>query len=149
MIKYMTGNLLKSSADALVNAVNCEGAMGKGIALQFKNAYPEMFKEYRKLCKKGKLHPGWLHTYTKSGKVIINFPTKDKWRNLSKLWYIERGLDELAALIPKLPIKSIAIPALGCGFGGLDWKIVRELIEKKLARVSDAVDIYLYEPLEK
>ena len=146
MIKYMTGDLLLSSASALVNTVNCEGAMGKGIAYQFKQQYPENFKDYRRVCQSGALRPGKLHTFHEGSKLIINFPTKDCWRNPSKMEYIESGLDELTQLICSHNIKSIAIPPLGCGNGGLAWAEVRKVIEHKLSNVSQGREIFLYEP---
>lgn len=146
MFKYVTGDLLKSEAEALVNTVNCEGYMGKGIAYQFKLQYPENNSDYVKACKSGALMVGRLHYFTERGKIIINFPTKDKWRAKSKMQYIEDGLDELVKLISRLHIKSIAIPPLGSGNGGLIWSEVKPIIERKLDMVSNKVDIYIYEP---
>lgn len=146
MIIYTTGDLLKSSARALVNTVNCEGYMGKGIAYQFKLQYPENNKDYVKACKTGKLTVGKLHYFNENGKLIINFPTKDKWRANSKMKYIEDGLDELIKLINVMDIKSIAIPPLGSGNGGLIWAEVKSLIEEKLSVISKDVQIYIYEP---
>lgn len=146
MFIYKTGDLLQSSADALVNTVNCEGVMGKGIAYQFKLRYPNNFKDYRHACQSGELRPGKLHYFSEDGKLIINFPTKDKWRNPSKMEYIESGLNELVPLIHELSIKSIAIPPLGSGNGGLIWSQVRKLIEDKLSETSKRTDIFLYEP---
>ena len=146
MIKYTTGNLLKSSAEALVNTVNCEGYMGKGIAYQFKLQFPENNKDYVKACKSGKLTVGKLHYFKENGKLIINFPTKNKWRANSKMEYIEDGLDELIKLINIKGIKSIAIPPLGSGNGGLIWAEVKLLIEKKLSIINEEVQIYIYEP---
>lgn len=143
MIKYTTGNLLKSSAEALVNTVNCEGYMGKGIAYQFKLQFPENNKDYVKACKSGKLTVGKLHYFKENGKLIINFPTKNKWRANSKMEYIEAGLDELIKLINIKGIKSIAIPPLGSGNGGLIWAEVKLLIEKKLSIINEDVHIYI------
>lgn len=146
MISYTSGDLLQSSADALVNTVNCEGYMGKGIAYQFKLRYPENNKDYIKACKNGTLQIGRLHYFRERSKVIINFPTKDKWRAKSKLEYIDKGLDELVKLIIYLNISSIAIPPLGSGNGGLIWSEVKELIEKKLSIAKlENVHIYIYE----
>lgn len=146
MFIYKTGDLLSSSADALVNTVNCEGVMGKGIAYQFKLRYPKNYADYRKTCQNGNLYPGKLHYFSENGKIIINFPTKDKWRNPSRMEYIESGLTELISLIPQLSIRSIAIPPLGSGNGGLIWVQVRELIEEKLSVLSKKIDIIIYEP---
>ncbi|WP_297417304.1 macro domain-containing protein [Clostridium sp.] len=146
MIRYTTGDLLKSSAEALVNTVNCEGYMGKGIAYQFKLQYPQNNTDYIKACKNGSLTVGKLHFFKEDGKIIINFPTKNKWRANSKIEYIEDGLDELVKLIQLLNIKSIAIPPLGSGNGGLIWAEVKTLIEHKLLEISNFVEIYIYEP---
>lgn len=146
MIKYVTGNLLESSARALVNTVNCEGYMGKGIAYQFKLAFPENNKSYIEACKTGSLKTGTIHYYDEKEKIIINFPTKDKWRAKSKMEYIETGLEALVKLIVKLGISSIAVPPLGSGNGGLIWADVKNLIEKKLTGISETVDIFVYEP---
>ncbi len=146
MMYYTTGDLLKSSAEALVNTVNCEGYMGKGIAYQFKMQYPENNKDYVKACKSGELTVGKLHYFKEKGKIIVNFPTKNKWRANSKIEYINDGLDELIKLIHQLNIKSIAIPPLGSGNGGLIWSEVKEIIEKKLSVLDDRIDIFIYEP---
>lgn len=146
MIIYTTGDLLKSSAEVLVNTVNCEGYMGKGIAYQFKLKFPENNKDYVKACKTGELQIGKLHFLKEDGKTIVNFPTKNKWRAKSKMEYVEKGLDELVLLIEKLSIQSIAIPPLGSGNGGLVWSEVKKLIEKKLTAVDEKVQIFIYEP---
>lgn len=146
MIVYTTGDLLKSNAQALVNTVNCEGYMGKGIAYQFKLEYPQNNESYIKACKSGALTVGKMHYYNEKGKIIINFPTKDKWRAKSKIEYIESGLDELILSINSLNIKSIAIPPLGSGNGGLIWSDVKKLIEEKLSVISNRVEIIVYEP---
>lgn len=146
MIIYTAGDLLSSSAEALVNTVNCEGYMGKGIAYQFKLKFPENNKDYVKACKTGELQIGKLHYYKEDGKIIVNFPTKNKWRAKSKMEYVEKGLDELVPLIEKLGIQSIAIPPLGSGNGGLVWSEVKKLIEEKLTAVDETVQIFIYEP---
>ncbi len=146
MLIYTTGDLLKSDAEALVNTVNCEGFMGKGIAYQFKMQFPENNADYIKACEKGMLKTGKLHYYQEKGKTIINFPTKNKWREKSKPEYIETGLEALNTLITKLSINSIALPPLGSGNGGLIWSDVRNIIEEKLIDISNIVDILVYEP---
>jgi O-acetyl-ADP-ribose deacetylase (regulator of RNase III) len=146
MINFVVGNLLESNAFALVNTVNCEGYMGKGIAYQFKMRFPEMNAEYVKQCMSHKLRPGKLHTYAEGSKLIVNFPTKDKWREKSKMEYITSGLDELVKLIKEKQIPSIAIPPLGSGNGGLIWSEVKQIIIQKLGCLDDTVDIYIYEP---
>lgn len=135
---------------ALVNTVNTEGVMGKGIALQFKKLYPEMYKYYVAACKNGDVQLGQVHIYHASSigdgpEWIINFPTKGKWRAKSKIIDIEIGLDSLIHEITRLNIKSIAIPPLGCGNGGLDWTDVKPLIERKFASIPE-VDVLLFEP---
>ena len=147
LIIYTTGDLLKSHAEALVNTVNCEGYMGKGIAYQFKLQFPENNLDYINACKCRKLKVGKLHYFKEKDKVIINFPTKDKWRANSKMEYIDKGLDELIKLINSLNIKSIAIPPLGSGNGGLIWAEVKTLIEKKLSTIrNNDIQIFIYEP---
>lgn len=120
MIKYVKGNILESDAEALVNPVNCVGVMGAGLAKQFKAKYPEMFDKYKELCKQGKFHGGHIHIYQIKGKrrFIINFATKVHWKDKAKLDYIKFGLGTLVYFLKYTPlIKSIAIPALGCGDG--------------------------------
>ena len=141
----MEGNLLKSTAKCLVNPVNCEGIMGKGIALLIKQNYPKTFQNYKEACNKGKLSIGHVHTFFEEGKYIINLPTKVKWKEPSCLEYIELGLAEMIEVIKLLPIYTIAIPALGCGNGGLDWNDVKPLIIKTLEPMSDRV-FHIYEP---
>lgn len=146
VFKYTVGDILKSKADCLVNTVNCEGYMGKGIAYQFKMQYPENNIDYMKACRNKDLQIGKLHKFKERGKVIVNFPTKDKWRKKSELVFIEKGLDCLVKLLPKLGISSISIPPLGCGNGGLNWIEVKVLIENKLKSISNDFDIIIYEP---
>ncbi len=149
MIESKTGNLLKSDTEALVNTVNCVGVMGKGIALQFKQAFPENYKEYAKACKKNEVTIGKMFIH-KTGtmfnpKYIINFPTKKHWKSKSELTYIETGLDDLVKKIKELGIASIAIPPLGAGLGGLDWKEVKDRILKSFQELTH-VHIVLFEP---
>lgn len=150
MIAYKHTNLLTSNAEALVNTVNLVGIMGKGIALQFKEHFPLNFKLYQKACKAGQLQVGKVFL-TETGqltgpKYIINFPTKTDWRSYTKIEYIVSGLEDLVRVIQERNIRSIAIPPLGCGNGGLDWNVVKPIIEKKLAPLSNGVDIEIYEP---
>lgn len=149
MIYYITGNILDSKAQALVNTVNTMGVMGKGIALQFKKAYPNNYKAYEKACKLGEVEVGKMFVTednnTASGvKIIINFPTKTSWKKPSEYQYVEDGLDSLVAEIETRKIKSIAIPPLGAGNGGLNWEKIKKLIEEKLQHLG--IDIYVYEP---
>jgi O-acetyl-ADP-ribose deacetylase (regulator of RNase III) len=145
MITYKKGDLLNDNAAALVNTVNCVGVMGKGIALQFKNKYPANYRIYKKACDEGRVCTGKMHVVCFHNLVIINFPTKEDWRNPSKLEWVEEGLQQLAKVIKMHRIKSIAIPALGCSNGGLDWDGVKPLIEKYLG--NSEKDIRVYEPI--
>lgn len=146
MITYTTGDLLQSPAEALVNTVNCEGYMGKGIAYQFKLQFPENNISYIRACKSGELVVGKLHSTYEKGKLIINFPTKNKWRADSKIEYIQDGLKELVRLIIDKDIKTIAIPPLGSGNGGLIWSEVKKVIEESLLQIPNSVSVYIYEP---
>lgn len=150
MITYKHTDLLELGAEALVNTVNLVGIMGKGIALQFKEHFPFNFKLYQKACKTGEIKIGKVFL-TETGqfsapKYIINFPTKTDWRSYTKLEYIESGLDDLIRVIKEKKILSIAIPPLGCGNGGQDWKVVKPLMESKLSLISNHVAIEIYEP---
>lgn len=141
--------MLESGAQALVNTVNTVGVMGKGIALQFKEAFPSNNKAYVTACKRKELVPGkilavWDENLQLGKKCIINFPTKTHWRQPSKYEYIEKGLVALADFLKKEKIKSVAIPPLGCGNGGLEWSKVRPIIEQALSELD--MDIYLFEP---
>ncbi len=146
MITYTTGDMFKSGADCLINTVNCEGFMGKGIAYQFKLNYPENNKAYIKACSNGTLHIGSLHYFNEDNKTIINFPTKNKWREKSRLDYIDKGLDELIRLLPNLKVSVIAMPPLGCGNGGLIWSDVKDLIERKLKNCDKNLRFIVFEP---
>ncbi len=142
MIEYVKGNIFDSDADCIFNTVNCEGFMGKGIAYQFKERFPDNNRQYKEYCKEGKLRPGVLLILTEKGKTIVNFPTKDKWRNPSKMEYISDGLDEFIRVLPELRIKKVAIPPLGCGNGGLEWRDVKRLIEDKLRDCNTVIQLY-------
>jgi O-acetyl-ADP-ribose deacetylase (regulator of RNase III) len=136
MISFVDGNLFDYKFDIIVNTVNCYGIMGKGIALEFKKRYPKMFREYRKVCLRKELCPGDIWIWKHNDEWIINFATKDHWRNPSKYSYIEHGLNELSAYLHKNPNKTIGIPPLGCGNGGLDWNRVKYTIIEKLKNVE-------------
>ncbi len=148
MITYETGNLLTAHVEALVNTVNTVGVMGKGIALQFKEAFPENYRAYAAACKKGSVVTGSMfitETNRMDGlRYIINFPTKMHWKYPSKLEFIRDGLEDLKRVILEKNIRSIALPPLGCGNGGLDWRIVKPLIEEILHDLP--VSILVYEP---
>ena len=150
MIELTQGNLLEASAEALVNTVNTAGIMGKGIALQFKQAYPQMFRAYERGCKAGEVKLGKVQVFDLGGLVggprwIINFPTKGHWRAGSRMADIETGLQDLVATIKRLHIRSIAVPPLGCGNGGLDWNEVRPRIESAFAELP-GVRVLVFAP---
>jgi len=149
MIEFTSGDILKSEADALVNTVNCVGVMGRGIALQFKNMYPENFKAYEAACNREAMQPGHMFVF-ETGQLtpprfIVNFPTKRHWRGKSRIEDIEAGLADLVNVIRDKGIRSIAIPPLGSGLGGLDWDDVRPRIERALGALDD-VQVLVYEP---
>ncbi len=146
MIEYTKGNMFECNADCLINTVNCEGFMGKGIAYQFKVRFPENNKSYMKACKSGELTVGKVHYYIEEGITIVNFPTKNKWRENSKIEYIETGMNYFVELLPRLEVKKIAIPPLGCGNGGLIWPDVKEIIENKIVNLADKYDFIIFEP---
>ncbi|MFH1008534.1 MAG: macro domain-containing protein, partial [Candidatus Latescibacterota bacterium] len=149
MIELTYGNLLEANAEALVNTVNCVGVMGKGIALQFKQAFPDNYTYYAKSCKTGQMQPGRVLVYKNGSmfrpKYIINFPTKRHWKGKSKMTDIDAGLMDLIAQIRLLGIRSIAIPPLGAGLGGLNWLEVKTRIESAFADLPD-VQVLLFEP---
>lgn len=151
MIKYTKGDILESNAEAIVNTVNTVGVMGKGIALQFKEMYPENYHLYKKACDIGQIVIGKMFVTLTNNltnpKYIINFPTKRHWRSPSKMSYIEEGLIDLKKIIKDNCISSIAIPPLGAGSGGLDWKDVRETIVKSLHDLD--VQVIIYEPTKE
>ncbi len=149
MIQYLTGDIFESRAQAIINTVNTVGVMGKGIALQFKNAFPSNYKAYVDACKTGEIRVGKLFVTVdknvNSGeKIIINFPTKTDWRKPSEYSYIDEGLTDLIKIIKERGIKTVAIPPLGAGNGGLKWEKVKELIEQKMSSVD--VVLFVYEP---
>lgn len=150
MIELANGNLLAAPAEALVNTVNTAGVMGRGIALQFKQAYPGMFRAYEAACRASEVTIGKMHVFDRGGlaggpRWIINFPTKRHWRGGSRIADVEAGLVDLIATVQRLGIRSIAIPPLGCGNGGLDWRDVRPRIEAAFASLPD-VRVLLYPP---
>lgn len=147
-IKLETGDLFAAGTDALVNTVNCVGIMGRGVALQFKKAYPLNFREYQAACKAGEVQPGrmFVHETGKfSPRYIINFPTKRHWKGKSRIEDIDSGLVDLAQVVRQLGIRSIAIPPLGSGLGGLDWKVVLPRIEAALSNIPN-LDVVIFEP---
>lgn len=149
MIRFTTGNLLEADADALVNTVNTVGVMGKGIALMFKEAFPENFHAYKAACASGEVKTGHMFVTRRNDLIkpywIINFPTKQDWRSKTRLEWIDQGLDDLKRVIRMEGIHSVALPPLGAGNGGLDWSRVRPRIEEALADLVD-VEVLVFEP---
>ncbi len=149
MIERKTGDILSADAAALVNTVNCVGVMGRGIALQFRKAFPRNYDAYKAVCDGKKLRPGMVLTYElhqlHNPQLIINFPTKRHWKGKSRIEDIASGLEALVEEIRRRNIRSIAVPPLGCGLGGLDWAEVRPMIERAFAALPD-VQVLLYEP---
>lgn len=147
-IEFVKGDIFESGCEVLVNPVNCKGVMGKGLALQFKQRFPEMFENYKRACDQGRVSPGsfWAYLEARNGiYCIFNLATKDHWRDPSKIEWITLGLAYLAHWIVESDTRSIALPALGCGEGGLKWEEVKPLIEKYLGGLKD-VKVVVYEP---
>jgi O-acetyl-ADP-ribose deacetylase (regulator of RNase III) len=143
MITYVSGSIFESPAQTLVNTVNTDGVMGRGLAADFKKLYPEMFEQYRQHCERGELAIGRLFFYRTEHKSVLNFPTKLHWRQPSRPEYIEEGLKTFVESYERVGIHSVAFPALGCGNGGLDFeKQVKPLMEKYLHRVVVPVFVY-------
>lgn len=151
MIEDTTGDIFESRAEALVNPVNCVGVMGKGLALQFKRRFPSNFTRYQEACRQQLVKPGRMLVVRHElglPRFIINFPTKRDWRDASRLQDISLGLSDLVLVVRDCLISSIAIPALGCGLGGLSWETVRAEIETAF-EVLPRVRVFLYGPKER
>lgn len=142
MLAYLYSSLFESPAQTLVNTVNTEGVMGKGIAKRFRDEFPAMFREYRKLCETGQLKIGRLHLWKGEPNWILNFPTKTTWRRPSSLEYLEAGLETFRSTYKKLGITSVAFPPLGCGNGELDWRQVKPVMERYLENLD--VPVYVH-----
>jgi O-acetyl-ADP-ribose deacetylase (regulator of RNase III) len=147
MIEQVKGNLLEADAEALVNTVNTVGVMGKGIALQFRQAFPDNYNFYRKACEHKEVQPGKMLVFARltNPRYIINFPTKRHWKGKTKIEDVQDGLRDLIEVVKNREIQSIAVPPLGCGFGGLRWEDVRPMIEKAFADLPN-VKVLLYAP---
>lgn len=147
MIAFVRGDLFGAKVDALVNPVNTEGVMGKGLALQFKNAFPANYAAYKAACKRGEVRVGKMFVFDggDGARLIINFPTKTDWRAPSKLTYVTDGLVDLVAVVRERGLRSLAVPALGAGLGGLAWEDVRAEIERGLQALAE-VDVRVFEP---
>lgn len=149
MVELTHGNLLEAEVEALVNAVNCVGVMGKGIALKFRQGFPENFKFYEAACRNKEMRPGKVLVF-ETGRLtgprfIINFPTKSHWRGKSRIEYIDSGLESLVDEIRRRKIESVAVPPLGCGLGGLRWNSVRPRIMRAFRELPN-VRVLLFEP---
>ncbi|HSU12456.1 macro domain-containing protein [Longimicrobium sp.] len=147
MLTYVSGNLFEAPVQTLVNAVNTVGVMGKGIALTFREIFPEMFREYRAVCERGDLRVGGLHLWRGPTRYVLNFPTKEHWRNPSRLEYIEAGLRAFVNMYERAGIHSIAFPPLGCGNGELEFAAVRPLMERYLAPLP--ITVLMYAPVPR
>jgi O-acetyl-ADP-ribose deacetylase (regulator of RNase III) len=149
MIQHTQGNVLTADCEALVNTVNTVGVMGKGIALQFKQAFPDNFRQYERACRAGEVRAGRMFVVPTgllgNPRYIVNFPTKRHWRQPSRLEYIVEGLTDLVAQVRALEVRSIAVPPLGCGSGGLEWAVVRPLIERAFGALPE-VRVLLFAP---
>jgi O-acetyl-ADP-ribose deacetylase (regulator of RNase III)/uncharacterized protein YwgA len=141
-VRILEGDLLKSDMHALVNTVNTVGIMGKGVALAFKKRYPDMYLDYVKRCDRGEVRLGEPYVYRASDHVIVNFPTKQHWRSVSRLSDIEAGLDYLERHYKEWQIKSLAVPPLGCGNGQLEWRVVGPILFRHLKRLDIPVELY-------
>jgi len=143
MIKVRVGNLFQSRAQTLVNTVNCVGVMGKGVALEFRRRFPRMYKDYMERCRAGKVRLGEPYLYRDLvGPWVLNFPTKDHWRSVSRLSDIEAGLEYLERHYRAWGITSLAVPPLGCGQGGLEWRVVGPTLYRHFARLDIPVELY-------
>lgn len=141
------GDIFKSSCEVIANPINCVGVMGGGLALAFKKKFPEHFETYKKMCQNGEIKVGELYVIDGDEKhKILLFPTKIHWRNPSLMEYVVDGLKYLAENYEKMDIKSIAIPAIGCGLGGLNWEDVKDQIISVLSELDNKIEIEIYEP---
>ena len=149
MLRFTTGDILAEDAEALVNTVNCVGVMGRGVALQFKKAFPENFRAYARACQGGEVKLGAMFVFETGAltnpRTIINFPTKRHWRGNSRIEAVEAGLQDLVHVVRGRGIRSMAVPPLGCGLGGLDWSIVRPRIEEALGSLN-SLEVVVFEP---
>lgn len=148
MIHMVKGNIFETDAQAIVNPVNCVGVMGAGLAARFKSFYPDMFEEYKQKCSSKWLRPGRVHVWKmpNTDRYIINFPTKTHWKEPSTMNYVNAGVGALITTMKVKNIHSVAIPALGCGLGGLQWEPVRDAIIAQFQQRAPDDIVFLYEP---
>ncbi len=143
MIKFVTGNMFNNSYDMRVNTVNCVGVMGAGVALAFKKMYPPMFAAYQRECWAGRMEIGKMFVWKSLiGEEVVNFPTKRHWRGSSEYLYIESGLRALRSHLATRGKISVALPALGCGHGGLNWRLVSEMIKRELSGLEAEIHVF-------
>lgn len=147
MIIISTGDMFAADVEALVNPVNCVGTMGKGLALQFKKRFPDAFRAYSHACADALVKPGSIFTFVENGRTLFHFPTKRHWRDNSRLDDIKSGLSALRKEIATRGVRSVAVPALGCGLGGLDWNVVAPEIKRALGDLPE-VNVFVYPPQE-
>ncbi len=145
MIKFIKGNIFNTQCKVLVNTVNCVGVMGKGMAFECKQRFPDMYKNYEKKCQQGELSPGKLHLWNKSNPWILNFPTKVDWKHPSKIEYLKLGLEKFKQTYSDKAIESIAFPLLGSSLGGLDKNDVIKVMRDYLEPISEIINIEVYE----
>lgn len=143
MLKYAESwTVFDAPVQTIVNTVNCDGFMGKGLALEVKTRFPDVFQKYQAMCRRGKMQVGKLQLIRSTEPWVLNFPTKNHWRGKSRLEYIEKGLRKFVSTYKRRGIKSIAFPPLGCGSGGLEWDDVRPLMERFLAKLT-GIEVYV------
>lgn len=147
MIEFVTNNILDSNCEAIINTVNCVGVSGKGLAFQFKMKYPDMFRAYKKACDNNEVKIGKMNLWKENDKWIINFPTKEHWKNSSKIEWITEGLQDLVKIIKENNIQSVAIPALGCQNGRLQYSLVKKEIEKVHDEYWQDIKVVCYLPV--
>jgi O-acetyl-ADP-ribose deacetylase (regulator of RNase III) len=146
-VRFVNGDIFESEAQALCNAVNCVCVMGGGLAAAFRQRFPAMYREYQSYCNRQKLFPGGVHVFTEGDKTIFNVATKRDWIADSQYEWVASGLKNIAVEARKLGITTVAVPALGCGLGMLDWDRVKKMIEEIAAEHWDGLDVEVYEPL--
>lgn len=143
-VRVLHGDIFRSSTQTLTNPINCRGVMGGGLALEFRNRFPVMYQDYVARCRRGEVKVGRPYVWRNPAEPsVLNFPTKDDWRDPSKLEYVEEGLRYLANHYREMGVVSLAMPALGCGLGGLEWSKVRPLMERELSNLDIPVEILL------
>ena len=149
-IVEIRGNIFESSCQTIVNTVNCVGVMGKGIAFEYKNRYPEMYQAYVDVCNKNQLSPGLLFLWKQTTPWILNFPTKDHWKHPSKIAYVENGLKKFVDTYLQRGVTSVAFPTLGTSSGGLEWENVRKIMYQYLEPLHNlSIEIYHFDPHAK